>query len=58
MSRYELTVEVTYTYEVEADSLEEAEKQGWEFEDYSHTAEVQDIEVAELEDDEDDEETE
>ena len=58
MSKYELTVNVTYTYEVEADSPEEAEKQGWEFEDYSHTAEVQDIDVAELEDDEDGEETE
>jgi hypothetical protein len=58
MSNYELTVTVTYTYQVEADSYEEAHEQGHDYEDYLYTADLMKIHVAELEDDEEDEETE
>jgi hypothetical protein len=53
MGNYEVTVTVEYCYEVEADSIEEAEKQGWDYEDWSHTGIVSDIEVAEFESNED-----
>lgn len=58
MPRYHITTEVSYFYEVEADSKDEAEKQGWMYEDYKYNAEVQHILVNELEDDEEDEEEE
>jgi hypothetical protein len=58
MGSYEVTVTVEYCYEVEADSLEEAEKQGWEYEDWSHTGIVSSIEVAEFESDEEEEDAE
>lgn len=51
MPRYHITTEVSYFFEVEADSKEEAEKQGWMYEDYKYNAEVQHILVDELEDD-------
>lgn len=57
MATYDVKVKVTYFYEVEADSDEEAEKQGWMYEDYAHFAEVEDITVSE-QDEEDDEEIE
>jgi hypothetical protein len=47
MATYDITVTVEYNYEVEADSVDEAEAQGWEYEDYSHNAEVYSIRVAE-----------
>jgi hypothetical protein len=47
MATYDVKVIVEYNYEVEADSREEAEEQGWEYEDYSWTAEVYTIEVEE-----------
>lgn len=56
MARYELTVTVEYTYEVEADDYESAEKQGWDYEDYSYTAQVEEIQVAELEEEEEEDE--
>ena len=49
MPRYEVTVLVEYNYEVEADDYESAEKQGFDYEDYAHFAQVDSIEVAELE---------
>lgn len=55
MPRYEITTTVNYTYEVEADSLEEAEKLGYDYEEYRHFGEVFDIEVAELEEREEEE---
>ena len=55
MASYELTVLVEYIYEVEADSYEEAEKQGYDYENYSHTAIVSSIEVAEFEEESEDE---
>ena len=51
MPTYAITVNVDYHYEVEADSQEEAERAGWDYEDYSHTAEVYSIKVEELESD-------
>jgi hypothetical protein len=42
---------------VEADSDEEAEKQGWMYEDYAHFAEVEDITVSEQEEDEDEDDS-
>jgi hypothetical protein len=55
MATYDVKVSVTYFYEVQADSDEEAEKQGWMYEDYAHFAEVEDISVSEQEEEEDEE---
>jgi hypothetical protein len=52
MPTYEITTTVVYVYEVEADDVEQAEKIGWQYEDYQHYAEVDSIEVAELESEE------
>jgi hypothetical protein len=56
MATYDVKVIVEYNYEVEADSVEKAEEQGWEYEDYSHFAEVYSIETTLTSDDEDEEE--
>lgn len=55
MPTYDVKVVVEYQYEVEADSEDDAEKQGWEYEDYLHSGEVYSIDVDEIpeEDDED-----
>jgi hypothetical protein len=45
MATYDLKVIVEYNYEVEADSIEEAEAQGWDYEEYAYTAEVYSIET-------------
>lgn len=47
MATYNVKVVVEYEYEVEADSWEEAEKQGWDYEDYRFSATVDSIEVTE-----------
>ena len=47
MPRYEVNTVVQIFIEVEADSREEAEKIGWEWEDYLHNAEVDSINVYE-----------
>lgn len=47
MPTYDLEVTVTYNYEVEADTWEEAEQMGWEYEDYGYAAEVYSIDVTE-----------
>ena len=49
MATYRVTVNVEYEYEVEADSVEEAEKQGWNYEEHAYTAQVDDIRVEEKE---------
>jgi hypothetical protein len=49
MPMYDIKVTVEYQYEVEADNEQEAEKQGWAYEDYSHFAEVYSIEIEEQE---------
>ena len=48
MALYDVKVTVEYNYEVEADSPEEAEKQGWAYEDYYMHAEVYSIEIEEV----------
>lgn len=55
MAGYEVEVVVHYNFEVEADSKEEAEEQGWHYEDYAHYAEVYSIHVNEVYSDEEDE---
>lgn len=54
MPRYQVTTMVEYSYEVEADNESDAEKQGWQYEDYPHSATVDSIDVDELEEDDDD----
>lgn len=58
MPRYEITTTVNYTFEVEADDLEEAEQLGYDYEEYKYFGEVYDIEVAELEERDEDEDDE
>jgi hypothetical protein len=55
MARFELTVKVEYVFDVEADSIEEAEGLAWEYEDHRHSAEVEDIEVHEYPDEDEEE---
>lgn len=50
MARFQVTTLVTFTGEVEADSQEEAEAKGWEWEDELMYDGVYDITVEELED--------
>jgi hypothetical protein len=52
MPTYDVKVLVEYNYEVEADTPEEAEEQGWMYEDYSYNAEVYSIDIDEQEEDE------
>ena len=47
MAEYEVTVTVTYAFDVEAENVEEAEKQGYNYEDYPFSAIVDSIEVYE-----------
>jgi hypothetical protein len=47
MPTYDVKVIVEYNYEVEADSPEEAEEQGWHYEDYGYSAEVYSIDIDE-----------
>lgn len=51
MAKYEVSVRVDFNYEVEADSQEEAEEMGWQYEDYTHFADVYSIHVDEIEPD-------
>jgi hypothetical protein len=53
MPKYQVTTVVEYIYEVEADNQDDAEKQGWGYEDYPYAATVQTIEVEEVEEYED-----
>lgn len=52
MATYDVKVIVEYNYEVKADTPEEAEEQGWDYEEYSWTGEVYSIEVEEQPEDE------
>jgi hypothetical protein len=47
MATYDIKVLVEYNYEVEAENKDEAEKMGWEYEDYAYTGEVYSIDVDE-----------
>lgn len=55
MPKYELKVVVQYNYTVEAEDGDAAEQQGWDYEDYKFTGEVDSITVYELEEDEEEE---
>ena len=57
MPNYNVEVTVNFMYEVEADSPQEAEAQGWNWEDYNMFGEVYDISVSEqyISEEEDDE---
>jgi len=55
MPTYDIKVIVEYNYEVEADNDQEAEEQGWHYEDYAYTGEVYSIEIDEQEEPEEDE---
>lgn len=52
MARYRVQVLVAFDYEVEADSREEAEEQGWAWEDYTFSSMIDEITVKELDEDE------
>jgi len=56
MATFEVKVRVDYFYEVEADSLEEAEEQGWQYEDYRGFADVYSIDITQISDDEEEDE--
>jgi hypothetical protein len=43
MATYEIEVKVSYMYEVEAEDDIEAEKEGWNYEEYKHFAQVDSI---------------
>ena len=47
MPKYDVEVTVHFNFEVEADNIAEAEQEGWNWEDYTHFAEVYDIQVDE-----------
>lgn len=50
MPKYYIKTIVEYWTEEEFDTAEQAEKYGWEYEDYKHSAEVYSIDVEEIED--------
>jgi hypothetical protein len=47
MPTFDVKVIVEYNYEVEADTAEEAEQEGWNYEDYGFSAEVYSIDIDE-----------
>lgn len=47
MPKFDVEVQVVYYYEVEAESKEEAEKEGWMYENYPYAGEVDWIKVSE-----------
>lgn len=52
MGTYRIRTLVSYDYEVEADSEEQAEELGWSYEDYPYSASVEEITVEEIEEEE------
>jgi hypothetical protein len=52
MAEYVIKTVVEYEYTVEADSEEEAEAQGWEYENYPHAGVVQSIDWEKIDDEE------
>jgi len=52
MATYYVTVRVDFSYEVEADSEELAEAEGWKYEDHLYSGEVYSIDVEEKEEEE------
>lgn len=45
INRYSVKVIVEYVYDVEAKTAEEADKEGWNYEDYPYSASVYSIDV-------------
>ena len=56
MSRYLVTTVVQFSKEVEADSKDDAEAIGWEWEDELHYDYVESIDVKQLDDEDDEDE--
>lgn len=56
MATWNVKVVVEYEYEVEADTYEEAEKQGWEYEEYYYCGTVDSIECEEQDEPEEEDE--
>jgi hypothetical protein len=56
MSVWRITTTVNYTYEVEADTEQEATAEGWRYEDHRGHAEVYDISVEKISEDEEENE--
>jgi hypothetical protein len=52
MATYYVTVRVDFSYEVEANSEELAEAEGWNYEDHLYSGEVYSIDVEEKEEEE------
>lgn len=50
MATFNVKVIVEYEYEIEADDEEQAEKEGWNYEEYGYAASVYSIDVEELDD--------
>jgi hypothetical protein len=48
VATYNVKVMVEFNYEIEADSEEIAEAEGWKWEEYRHHSDVNSIEIAEL----------
>mgnify|MGYP000045861123 CR=1 FL=1 len=46
INRYSVKVVVEYYYDVEAETREQAEEEGWKYEDYPYSAEVYSIDVS------------
>jgi hypothetical protein len=55
LKNYWVKVVVHYEYEIEAENDEQAEQEGWNYEDYAYNGSVYSIKVEELESEEDDE---
>jgi hypothetical protein len=47
MPTYDIKVLVEYNYEVEAENDQEAEEQGWYYEDHAYSGEVYSIDIDE-----------
>ena len=56
MATYDVKVVVSYMYEVEAEDDQAAEKEGWNYENYSHFGQVDSIQFEMTEEDEDEDE--
>ena len=55
MATFWVKTTVEYEFEIEADSEEQAEREGWNYDDYPFAASVYSIEVEEQEDYDDEE---
>jgi hypothetical protein len=56
MATFNVKVIVEYEYEIEADNEEQAEKEGWNYEEYGAWASVYSIDVEDITEEEEEEE--